>query len=628
MFGFFRRKNQDQKAAEAAAEFAAAAERTEAEQQALAEARQAVANGTATLVQQALVMQADEAAQQAAAAAPAAAPATVTATEAAAAPGPEAPAPTGMSPAEAAAATSTAAAESTTAAASPAAAISTTTAAPPSAAISTTATASPAPATPADDEAARRAMVEQAALQVERDLAAQAEANRQAEAAAHAGHAARADEAAAVAAREAQARQAAAEALRTREAADAERRAAETAAQQAVAEQKAREAAAERAAEARTPAEHSATTQAASPTAPASASQATPTAQTPTTQTPASQAAVTQTPAAQTPAAGPTTYGDSEIVPPTQALPEAVRPARAGWFERLRGGLARTRSQLGSIFSRSKIDESLYEDLETALLASDTGYGTTEWLLGQLRERVKRDRIQDAATLKTALIDILTDLLAPLEKPIDVDRASPLVMMIAGVNGAGKTTSIGKLARHLHQIEQSVLLAAGDTFRAAAREQLARWGERNQVHVIANEGGDPAAVAFDAIKAGQARGIDVVMVDTAGRLPTQRHLMDELKKIRRVMGKAMDDAPHEVLLVLDGNTGQNMLAQVQAFDEAVQLTGLIVTKLDGTAKGGAIAALAHTRRDNPLPVYFIGVGEGVEDLQGFSAREFATALLV
>ena len=245
----------------------------------------------------------------------------------------------------------------------------------------------------------------------------------------------------------------------------------------------------------------------------------------------------------------------------------------------------------------------------------------------ELRERAQRDRINDAATLKTALIDILTELLSPLEKPIDVDRADPLVMMITGVNGAGKTTSIGKLARHLHQIDQSVLLAAGDTFRAAAREQLARWGERNQVHVIANEGGDPAAVAFDAIKAGQARKVDVVMVDTAGRLPTQRHLMDELKKIRRVIGKAMDDAPHEVLLVLDGNTGQNMLAQVQAFDEAVQLTGLVVTKLDGTAKGGAIAALAHTRRENPLPVYFIGVGEGVEDLQAFSAREFATALL-
>ena len=328
------------------------------------------------------------------------------------------------------------------------------------------------------------------------------------------------------------------------------------------------------------------------------------------------------------PAAGEaTTYGESEIVPPTQAMPEAVRPTRAGWFARLRGGLARTRSQLGSIFSRNRIDETLYEELETALLASDTGYGTTTWLLDELRERAQRDRINDAATLKTALIDILTELLAPLEKPIDVDRADPLVMMITGVNGAGKTTSIGKLARHLHQIDQSVLLAAGDTFRAAAREQLARWGERNQVHVIANEGGDPAAVAFDAIKAGQARKVDVVMVDTAGRLPTQRHLMDELKKIRRVIGKAMDNAPHEVLLVLDGNTGQNMLAQVQAFDEAVQLTGLVVTKLDGTAKGGAIAALAHTRRDNPLPVYFIGVGEGVEDLQAFSAREFATALL-
>ena len=348
---------------------------------------------------------------------------------------------------------------------------------------------------------------------------------------------------------------------------------------------------------------------------------------TPEAVSPASKA-TTVSESAGVPATGEATgYGESEIVPPTQAMPEAVRPARAGWFARLRGGLARTRSQLGSIFSRNRIDETLYEELETALLASDTGYGTTTWLLDELRERAQRDRINDAATLKTALIDILTELLSPLEKPIDVDRADPLVMMITGVNGAGKTTSIGKLARHLHQIDQSVLLAAGDTFRAAAREQLARWGERNQVHVIANEGGDPAAVAFDAIKAGQARKVDVVMVDTAGRLPTQRHLMDELKKIRRVIGKAMDGAPHEVLLVLDGNTGQNMLAQVQAFDEAVQLTGLVVTKLDGTAKGGAIAALAHTRRDNPLPVYFIGVGEGVEDLQAFSAREFATALL-
>lgn len=326
-------------------------------------------------------------------------------------------------------------------------------------------------------------------------------------------------------------------------------------------------------------------------------------------------------------ALAPTLYGDSEIMPPSQALPEAVRPARAGWFARLRGGLSRTRSQLGYLFSRNRIDEAFYDDLETALLASDTGYSATTWLLSELRERARRERITDAATLKNALIDILTELLAPLERPIDTDRAEPLVMMIAGVNGAGKTTSIGKLTRHLHQIQKSVLLAAGDTFRAAAREQLARWGERNQVHVIANEGGDPAAVAFDAIKAGQARGTGVVMIDTAGRLPTQKHLMEELKKIRRVINKAMEGAPHEVLLVLDGNTGQNMLAQVQAFDEAVNLTGLIVTKLDGTAKGGAIAALAHARREHPLPVYFIGIGEGVEDLQAFSASEFATALL-
>jgi fused signal recognition particle receptor len=200
-------------------------------------------------------------------------------------------------------------------------------------------------------------------------------------------------------------------------------------------------------------------------------------------------------------------------------------------------------------------------------------------------------------------------------------------MMITGVNGAGKTTSIGKLARHLRREGKSVLLAAGDTFRAAAREQLALWGSRNEVDVISQQGGDPAAVAFDAVAAGRARGTGVVMIDTAGRLPTQQHLMDELKKVRRVLAKAMDGAPHEVLLVLDGNTGQNMLAQVRAFDDAVQLTGLIVTKLDGTAKGGALAALAHTRRERPIPVYFIGVGEGIDDLQAFSAEEFAGALV-
>ncbi len=303
---------------------------------------------------------------------------------------------------------------------------------------------------------------------------------------------------------------------------------------------------------------------------------------------------------------------------------EAERP---GWFARLRGGLSRTRTQFASIFVGVKVDEALYEDLETALLASDAGVATTEWLLVQLRARAKRERIGEATQLKAALRELLTELLAPLERAVDVDRATPLVMMITGVNGAGKTTSIGKLARHLRAIDKTVLLAAGDTFRAAAREQLARWGERNDVQVIANEGGDPAAVAFDAVKAGVARRTGVVMIDTAGRLPTQTHLMDELKKIRRVIGKAMDGAPHEVLLVLDGNTGQNMLAQVRAFDDAVRLTGLIVTKLDGTAKGGAIAALAFTRKDRPVPVYFIGIGEGVGDLEAFSAKEFASALL-
>jgi fused signal recognition particle receptor len=306
---------------------------------------------------------------------------------------------------------------------------------------------------------------------------------------------------------------------------------------------------------------------------------------------------------------------------------EGAAAGRQGWLDRLRGGLTRTRTNLSTIFVGVKVDEALYEELETALLTSDAGHATTEWLIAQLRERARRKRIGEASELKAALRELLTELLAPLEKPIDVDRATPLVMMIAGVNGAGKTTSIGKLARHLRAIDQSVLLAAGDTFRAAAREQLMRWGERNQVQVVGNDGGDPAAVAFDAVKAGIARRTGVVMIDTAGRLPTQQHLMDELRKIRRVLGKAMEGAPHEVLLVLDGNTGQNMLAQVKAFDETVQLTGLIVTKLDGTAKGGAIAALAYTRRDRPIPVYFIGVGEGAEDLEAFSAKEFAAALL-
>jgi fused signal recognition particle receptor len=302
-------------------------------------------------------------------------------------------------------------------------------------------------------------------------------------------------------------------------------------------------------------------------------------------------------------------------------------PDRAPWFARLKQGLTRTSGNIAGLFVGVKVDEALFEELEAALLTSDAGVETTAWLLDRLRARVKQERIADPMQVKTALRALLVELLAPLEQPIDIDRAEPLVVMIAGVNGAGKTTSIGKLARHLRREGKSVLLAAGDTFRAAAREQLAQWGSRNEVEVIAQQGGDPAAVAFDAVSAGRARGTGVVIVDTAGRLPTQTHLMDELRKVRRVIGKAMDGAPHEVLLVLDGNTGQNMLAQVKAFDQAVQLTGLVVTKLDGTARGGALAALARTRRERPIPVYFIGVGEGIDDLQAFSAQEFAAALV-
>jgi fused signal recognition particle receptor len=311
----------------------------------------------------------------------------------------------------------------------------------------------------------------------------------------------------------------------------------------------------------------------------------------------------------------------------TELVATTAASDRRGWMSRLRNGLSRTRDNLAGIFSTTRLDDALYEELETALLTSDAGYEATTAVLEELRTVVRKQRLASGEQAREALRRILADLLRPLERPMDIDRAEPLVMMIAGVNGAGKTTSIGKLAHHLQREGKSILLAAGDTFRAAAREQLAEWGKRNDVQVIAQQGGDPGAVAFDAVTAGRARKIGVVMVDTAGRLPTQAHLMQELRKIHRVIAKAMPDAPHECLLVLDGNTGQNMLAQVKAFDEAVPLTGLIVTKLDGTAKGGALVALAHQRRDAPIPVYFIGVGEGIDDLQAFSADEFAQALL-
>jgi len=309
-----------------------------------------------------------------------------------------------------------------------------------------------------------------------------------------------------------------------------------------------------------------------------------------------------------------------EIVPP----PVPDESAKRSWLTRLKTGLSKTSSSITGIFVGAKIDEDLYEELETALLMSDAGVDATEFLLEALREKVRAERLTEPQQVKTALRTLLVDLLKPLEKSLMLGRAKPLVMMIAGVNGAGKTTSIGKLAKHLQSFDQSVLLAAGDTFRAAAREQLAIWGQRNNVTVVAQESGDPAAVIFDAVGAARARKIDVMMADTAGRLPTQLHLMEELRKVKRVIGKAQDGAPHEVLLVIDANTGQNALAQVKAFDDALGLTGLIVTKLDGTAKGGILAAIARQR---PIPVYFIGVGEKVEDLQPFSAEEFSDALL-
>ena len=333
----------------------------------------------------------------------------------------------------------------------------------------------------------------------------------------------------------------------------------------------------------------------------------------------------------------------------------AADTARQGWMDRLKSGLRKTGSSIATVFTGTRIDDALYEELETALLMADTGVKATEQLLADLQRRVKETKATEPAQVKGLLADAIADLLAPLQKPLQIGAQQPTVIMVAGVNGAGKTTSIGKLTKHLADSGEKVLLAAADTFRAAAREQLAVWADRNTVEIITQQGGDPAAVSFDAVSAGRARGKDVVLVDTAGRLPTQLHLMEELKKIKRTIQKAgLADAsvaarppqgdtapsggsephaagsvgatlpPHEVLLVIDGNTGQNALAQVKAFDEALQLTGLIVTKLDGTAKGGVLCAIA---RERPVPVYFIGVGEKLEDLETFDAREFAQALL-
>ncbi len=327
--------------------------------------------------------------------------------------------------------------------------------------------------------------------------------------------------------------------------------------------------------------------------------------------------------------------GSALVTPIEIPLPGAVPPERQRWLGKLQAGLRKTGSSISTVFTGSRIDDALYEDLETALLMADTGVKATEHLLDDVKRRVKEGGMTHPVAVKNALVEAIAQLLKPLEKALVIGQYQPTVIMVAGVNGAGKTTSIGKLTAHLANEGASVLLAAADTFRAAAREQLSIWADRNTVEIVSQEGGDPAAVSFDAVTAGKARGKDVVLVDTAGRLPTQLHLMEELRKIKRVVQKADATAPHEILLVIDGNTGQNALAQVKAFDDALQLTGLIVTKLDGTAKGGVLAAIALWSRERalaapdrrPVPVYFIGVGEKLEDLETFSAREFAQALL-
>ena len=350
--------------------------------------------------------------------------------------------------------------------------------------------------------------------------------------------------------------------------------------------------------------------------------------------TPAATSAHTQPPA---PAwgSGPSLIGSALVRPLDIPAPSVTPIARERWSARLKAGLRKTGSNLSGVFTGAQITESLYDDLESALLLADTGVPATQLLLTEVRRRVRAGGATHPIAVRNALIDALTQLLKPLEKELVIGQFTPTVIMVAGVNGAGKTTSIGKLTKHLANEGAAVLLAAADTFRAAAREQLGVWADRNLVEIVAQEGGDPAAVSFDAVTAAKARGKDVVLVDTAGRLPTQLHLMEELKKIKRVVQKAEASAPHEVLLVIDGNTGQNALAQVKAFDAALGLTGLVVTKLDGTAKGGVLAAIAQWGAERartaagggPVPVYFIGVGEKLEDLETFNAREFAQALL-
>ncbi len=302
-----------------------------------------------------------------------------------------------------------------------------------------------------------------------------------------------------------------------------------------------------------------------------------------------------------------------------------------GFFKRLSKGLAKTRGSLAAgvgnlILGEKVIDEDVLEELETALLLTDVGVEATDRIMESLAPRIKRKQLNNTVALHAALAQELKALLAPLEKPFSVDTDSkPCVVMFVGVNGAGKTTTLGKIASHLTAQGRSLVLAAGDTFRAAAVEQLQEWGRRNSAEVIAQgQGADSASVVFDAVASARARGVDVVLADTAGRLQAKANLMEELSKVKRVMARDDPTAPQEVILVLDAGTGQNALSQLDLFDQAVGVTGLVITKLDGTAKAGVLFALAAR---NPKPIYFIGVGEGIDDLRPFDADSFVDALL-
>ena len=332
---------------------------------------------------------------------------------------------------------------------------------------------------------------------------------------------------------------------------------------------------------------------------------------------------------------------ESSIKPPPKALkkkPLEIKEEKAppkeekksGFFglaDKIKKGLTKTRekltSELTSLFTGKKIDEALFEELETILLTSDVGISATTFLLDSIRASIKKNKIENADEIKGLLKEKLIELLSPIQNPLVVKGTSPFVIMVVGVNGAGKTTTIGKLTKIFLDENKSVLIAAGDTFRAAATEQLEVWGERNNVHVVSQASGDPSAVIFDAINSAKAKNIDIVIADTAGRLPTQKHLIDEITKIKRVINKCHLEAPHEILLVLDANTGQNAISQLKIFNEALGITGLALTKLDGTAKGGVIAAIA---KEQPAPLRYIGVGESIDDLRVFNAQEYVDAL--